>query len=279
MRLLCGLDHSTTSFAAACFAAGVARRLGAELTLVHVVEPPAMALPSPGMRAPLSLPDPAGDPEAALAERARSLAELTGARVAARVERGLAGPTLARLAAERGCDLLVVGSGRRCARTAAWRSGVARRLAGAPPCPVALVPEEATSADVERIVVGCDGSAAADAATEAAGRFASALDADVVLLHRTGGGRTRPTGWERYDEERRRRREARAAVGRGVVLHVAERSGDPVSTLAAPAGDGSEDAWVVVGQRRRNRLSVLLRRPLAFRIAHQSRQPVIAVPA
>jgi nucleotide-binding universal stress UspA family protein len=278
MRLLCGLDHSTTSLAAACFAAGVARRLGAELTLVHVVEPRAAA-PPPGMRAPLAPPEPTGDTEGALVDRARSLAELTGARVSAHVEHGPAAAALARLAVERDCDLLVVGSGRSGALTEIWRSGVARQLAAAPPCPVALVPEEATSARVERLVVGCDDSQAARAATAAAGRFAAALDAEVVLLHRIGGGRTRPTGWERYDEERRRRREARAAVGHGVALHVAERSGDPVATLAEPPGGDDGDAWVVVGQRRGDRVSALLRRPLACRIARGSRQPVIAVPA
>ena len=270
MRLLCGLDHSTTSLAAACFAAGVARRLDAELTLVHVVEPPAAA-PRPRMRAPLPRPEPRGDAEEALAERARSLAQLTGAQVSACVEGGLAAPTLARLADERSCDLLVVGSGGR-------RSAVARRLAAAPPCPVALVPEEATSARVQRIVVACDGGAAGDAATKAAGRFALALDAEVVLLHRAGGRRARPTGWERYDAERRRRREARAVVGSGVALHVAERS-DPVGTLAAPLGDDDGDAWVVVGQRRGGPLAALLRAPLASRVARRSRQPVIAVPA
>ncbi|MBB4664762.1 universal stress protein [Conexibacter arvalis] len=274
MRLLCGLDHSTTSLAAACFAAGVARRLGAELTVVHVVEPPATAR---GARARAPLPEPAGYTADALAERARSLAELTGAQVSVRIEHGPVAPTLARLAAKEGCDLLVVGSGRGGALTEIWRSGVARQLAAAPPCPVALVPEEATSARVERIVVGCDGSAAAQAATAAAGRLAFALDAEVVLLHQTRA-RTRPTGWERYDEERRRRRAGRAAVGRGVALHVAERSGDPVATLAEPVDGDDGDAWVVVGQRRRRRMS-RLRRPLASRVADRSRQPVIAVPA
>lgn len=279
MRLLCGLDHSTTSLAAACFAAGVARRLGAELTLVHAVEPPPVTAPSPGMRAPLPPPAPDRDPEGALAARARALAELTGAQVSARVERGLAAPALVRLASELRCDLLVVGSSRRSTLTRIWRPSVGRQLAAAPPCPVALVPEEATSARVERIVVGCDGSAAARAATAAAGRFAVALDAEVVLLHRIGDGRERPTGWERYDEERRRRREARAAVGREVALHVAERSGDPLATLAEPIGADDGAAWIVVGQRRRSRLSALLHRPLAHRTARRSPHPVIAVPA
>jgi len=307
MRLLCGIDHSTTSLAAACFAGGVARRLDAELTLVHVVgrtapvpppdapapppsepdatAPPAGAAVGPTARRALGAPGAAfgarGDDSPATAERmlrerVEALAELTGARASLRIEHGAPAATLRRVARETGCDLLVVGSSGRGRLAAALRPGVAQRLASAPPCPLALVPEEATGAAAERIVVGCHGAAASPAATAAAARLAALLDAELVLVPAVAGGRGRPTGWERYDAERRHRRAARAAVGRAVPVSPAARAGDPVATVARPTGD--DDAWMVVGQRPRGPLAVRLRRPLAADLAAVARQPVVVVP-
>lgn len=268
MRLLCGFDGSPASLAAACLAAGVARQLDAELTVVHVARRAADGAASERADAPdgaRSAPGPVVD----------TLREMTGAEIALRVETGAPAAVLRRLATELDCDLLVVGHPRRSSLRDLVAPSVARRLAAAPPCPVVLVPEDASAQVADRLVVGSHDTPASHAAIETAAQIAGRIGARLVLV-RALGEDARPTGWERYDTARRQRRTALDATEHDVAVELVERAGDPVTTLAQAADSETVD-WVVVGQPRRWG-AARLRRPKGSELALEAPRPVVVVP-
>lgn len=284
MHLICGLNESPAALAAACLGAAIARRLDVELTLVHAVQPPGGG----ALRGPAPLH---GDAAGALfaertsaaidgqAELAESLASLTGARVVLRVEAGEPSAVLRTVVADAGCDLLLLGRRKRSPLLDAFVPGVARRLAAAPPCPLALVPEDASARLPRQIVVGCHGETASQAATAIAGRLAALLDARLSLVHAAVTERLleRPTGWQRYDAPRRHRRVARSAAGRPLDVELLERPGRASATLAGVC-DEDRSAWVAVGEPARGRRGARGTLPAGCRIADATGVPVIVVP-
>ncbi|MEI7705698.1 MAG: universal stress protein [Deltaproteobacteria bacterium] len=135
-RIGCAIDFSAGSRIAMKEAIDLARRSGAELDLLHAEEPPGMT----------DLPPPEAVVEAAHRDesahldgwRAEASAEL-GRPVGGVVFHGPAAPAIARVAAERGIDLLVTGThGRRGLRHLVLGS-VAERLAHLAPCSVLVV--------------------------------------------------------------------------------------------------------------------------------------------
>lgn len=134
-RILCAVDLTDGAHEALEDAAELARRFGAELTLLHVWEAPRAV----ATMAVVTWPVPTGDAaarEAAELERWKAEAERrTGAAVRTALAHGSPGATIVRVADEGRFDLVVVGSHRR---------GVARVLLGSvaehvvrhAPCPV-----------------------------------------------------------------------------------------------------------------------------------------------
>lgn len=134
-RILCAVDFSESARHALEDAADLARRYGAELTLLHVWEPPRAV----ATLAVVAWPVPTG------AEAAETAAELgrwrdeaerrSGTPVHATFAHGAPGPSIVRAADEGRFDVVVVGS---------RRHGVARVLLGSvaehvvrhAPCPV-----------------------------------------------------------------------------------------------------------------------------------------------
>lgn len=144
MNVLCAVDHSPASQAAAEVGAALAGGLGVRLLLAHVIEPPALLAPVP----PLPL-EPM--PDDARADRAdldlRDLADAIGLPDAERLV--LQGDPAARLveaAGSTGAALLVVGSRGRGAWRAAVLGSVSSEVARAAPCPVVVVPRGAGEA-------------------------------------------------------------------------------------------------------------------------------------
>ncbi len=147
-RITCAIDLSDPSRLAMDSAADLAGALGAELTLLHVHEPPPRAavdlLVTPTGVAELS----AEETEEALAAWRASAAERAGTPVRSIVRTGGAAAEIVAHAREQGTDLLVLGThGRRGLAKLAFGS-VAEKVAKQAPCPVLLVrPRVASEAD------------------------------------------------------------------------------------------------------------------------------------
>jgi len=135
-KIGCAVDFSESSRAALVEAADLAKRCGAELLLIHVSETPEAALdmptPEAGRAGQLEL-------ERKLEGWRAEAARLSGGEVSSEVAVGPAADEIARLARDRGADLVVCGShGRRGLRRLAVGS-VAERLVRVAPCPVLVV--------------------------------------------------------------------------------------------------------------------------------------------
>jgi nucleotide-binding universal stress UspA family protein len=129
--VLCALDGSPAALEVALMGRRLQEELGVRVTLAHVVEEP-----GPGAD---------GDAGFALLERARAHRMLEGvareaglAEADRRVEAGERSRLLARLAAEEGARLILVGARR--GRLRGLRSALAGRLALETTCPVLVVP-------------------------------------------------------------------------------------------------------------------------------------------
>lgn len=84
-------------------------------------------------------------------------------------------------------DLLVVGASTGGAAKRMLLGSVARTAARRSPCPVIIVREPPTGSSIEKIVVGIDGSSAAEAAIEWAASESRFHGADVDIVHAWNG--------------------------------------------------------------------------------------------
>ena len=80
-------------------------------------------------------------------------------------------------------DLVVVGSSSHHGTSAFWLGSTPRHLVHDSPCPVAVIRGSASRGKPDRIVVGVDGSAAADQAVLWAGDEADRHHVELVLVH------------------------------------------------------------------------------------------------
>jgi nucleotide-binding universal stress UspA family protein len=139
-RIVCGVDLSELSRGAMREAARLAAASGAELTLLHVFEPP------PAVATDMLVAPGAGVYEAAAREVEESLAgwQVEAQRLGARtvnVRRitGHAAAELSRFAAARGADLLVLSTHGRRGLAHALLGSVAERVVREAPCSVLVV--------------------------------------------------------------------------------------------------------------------------------------------
>jgi nucleotide-binding universal stress UspA family protein len=135
-RILCAVDPHHDSRSLYETAASLARKLGAELTLLHVVatgEPKSIVAPPERIGA---LVTEAGLPMRELAAQA---AAALGHEVATKIEHGQPASEILRVCRETSCDLLILGThGRRGLGRAIFGS-VAEKLVRSAPCPVLTV--------------------------------------------------------------------------------------------------------------------------------------------
>ncbi len=137
-RVCCGIDFGEPSRGAIAYAADLARRYGAELTLVHVHAPTPPAATELFVAAPEAA-DTAAAEAARMIEVDRKMAEaLLGRAVSAGVLLGDPAAELARYALEDGADLLVVGTHGRRGVSRLVLGSVAERVAREAPCPVLI---------------------------------------------------------------------------------------------------------------------------------------------
>jgi nucleotide-binding universal stress UspA family protein len=135
--LLCGVDDSDCGRAAARVAARLGRKLGLRTVLVHVAEVPALI--GSGRAATATSVSELDDKKAEYLLAAIAVEEQLGP-VERRVEFGVAGERLVRVAEEEEAALLVVGSRGRGAFKAALLGSVSSDAVAAAPCPVVVVP-------------------------------------------------------------------------------------------------------------------------------------------
>ena len=136
-KLCCAVDFGDPSQAALHQAADLARFLGAELTVVHVLPPPP-TLPSDVAavaRGPIE-PQPDDEEEAVLEAWRADAERRAGRAVASRLLVGEPAAQIARLAREEGFDLVVVGTHGRAGLRRAVMGSVAERIVRRAPCGV-----------------------------------------------------------------------------------------------------------------------------------------------
>lgn len=180
-----------------------------------------------------------GYPAEVLAEESRTARLVVlGDRGASRFEGALAGSVAVSLLSRAECPVVVVRG--RSLRTT-------RATAGLP------------------VVVGLDGTPAADAALEVALELAAARGADLVVLHCA----EQPVGGPVVD-----RLVAARAAGRGVLVRVVSGAGHPDDLLLAEARRAQ---LVVVGSRGRGDLAGLLLGSVSAALVHGADCPVVVV--
>ena len=149
-RIVCGVDGSEHARHAAITALGLADRLGARLTLLHVT-PTRTLVPVDSL--PMTV-DPSVYPRSAALAFSESEAafdslspEFTTANADREVRLGQPAVVLTEVAADCNAELIVVGSRGRGAWRSAVLGSVSSEVARCAPCPVMIVPERAAVED------------------------------------------------------------------------------------------------------------------------------------
>lgn len=138
-KICCPVDFSEPSRLALREASDLARSLGAELALVHVIHPATAPVAEPVLAPPARHGEEEPDAPQLLAAWEREAEALAGRAVQTRLAAGRPGPEILRYAREGRFDLLVVGSHGRSAIERLVLGSVAEELVRAAPCPVLVV--------------------------------------------------------------------------------------------------------------------------------------------
>ena len=144
-KICCPIDFSDTARAAMEVAAELAKRLGAELRLLHVYPIPGYTFPDGSVVAsPKMLEELAEQAERHLQEWKREAEAMGCGRVSIAKASGEAAGEIVAFAKEAGADLLVMGTHGRTGLTHALLGSVAERVVRRAACPVLTVrlPEE-----------------------------------------------------------------------------------------------------------------------------------------
>ena len=294
--IVCGVDGSDESLAAAAFAAQLCERLGVALLLAHFVR--GWTTFSDADEAQLSRHRRRIDAEMTRVfqriERRFSRVEIAG-----RVLTGVPAEELPTLAAEENAALIVVGSRGRGDVKAALFGSVSSAVTRASDRPVVIVPPNAVGDPdmeaVERsvIVCGVDHSEEGSSAARVAAQLATALRGGLVLVHAYAAGPS-PAAIPApgaapsiaYEDRSAKRREAARALLEYVAANVAPNAaarmrvegGDPASALDRCA-EAENAELIVVGLHRRGAVASMLRGSTFSRLAASASRPVVAVPA
>lgn len=282
-RILVGVDGSLASQTALRWAAGLARRRGVGIEVVHAWAYPADAVISIGR---LQLP-PVDTAEGAVAA---SLAAFVanaigdgGEDPTLTVKRGPAAAALLS-AARVGHPFVVVGSRGLGGFEGLRQGSVSRQVCEHATRPVTVVREAAPVLPfrLERILAATDGSPPAARALGFAGELAQEVGAELLVAHAA----TEPAAMDPHDIERveslgslHERVESWCAPldDRGVPYDVTVTDGDARTALLDQADVYRADL-IVVGSRGRGPLTSLLLGSVAASLAQRSRVPLTIVP-
>jgi nucleotide-binding universal stress UspA family protein len=287
-RMICGVDDSPEARRALQVAGVLAQRLGSELIAVHVGEPRAPWLRSPGEDPHLP------SPEAELLARVCAETGVEPAR--SRIESGTAAKGLREVAGDERAELVVIGSRGRGRIAAAALGSVARALGASAPCPVVVVSSRAAVPFREggkgpaTVVCGVDGSDEARAAATVASRLSQRLGLRLILAHARqdaeGGGQGAGARAIRYEDrlDSSLRPALRLLEG---ALRGLDRPGDaelrigdgPPGEVLEAAAEGEDAALVVVGSRGPGPARAALLGSVSARLATSCSRPVVIVPS
>ena len=282
-RVLVGVDGSLSSRTALAWAAGLARRCGVGLEVVHAWEYPADTVISLGR---IELPPVDTAEEAVGASLAAFVSEVLNgddADVALSVKRGPASPALLS-AARVGRPFVVVGSRGLGGFEGLRQGSVSRQVCEHATDPVTVV-REATPVlpfRMERIMAATDGSTHAAQALTFAGGLARDLGAELIVVHAT----THPAAMDPNDVERMESLGSMRELVQtwcapldelGVEYEVALNDGDARNAILDAAQNYRADL-LVVGSRGRGPLTSLMLGSVAASLAQRSTIPLTIAP-
>lgn len=288
-RILCPVDFSKASDAAVAYATELARRLGAELSLVHALRVPNLPL-TEGMAGVELLAALQKDLERALSEQAE---RLTGVSADTQVVEGTPHVVIRRMAKDTGADLVVMGTRGRSGLGRLLLGSVAERVVQTSKIPVLTVPPAAGDAPHPvpgGIVVGCDFSDASRRALEWARTLRKGLAAGVrvVSVDDDRIAELPPSvrdRWESAEQRARRLRFTRSELERVVeevfgpdaqAIVVEVRTGEASAELIRAAVD-SEAELLVAGATGKSAVDRMLLGTTTRRLVRRSPVPVLTV--
>lgn len=294
--VVCGIDGSKESLAAAAVAARLAQALDSRLVLGQVVEVPPTVHFGNELEAQRRWHRAGGEvpsPVDLIDDRP------SGVEVAGRVlHGGDPGPALAQLASDEDAALLVVGSRGRAGLKAALLGSVSSAVVRASDRPVVIVPADAADAadakahERSTVVCGIDGSEEAVQAARAAARLGAALGLELVIVHAyehpsssaalPAAGVAPPIDYATLAEEQRAGAERLLdAVAHELADEAPARTrvaiGDPPAALDRSAQEERAEL-IVVGTHGRAPLAAALLGSTSARLAACASRPVVLVP-
>jgi nucleotide-binding universal stress UspA family protein len=299
MKILCAVDFTPRSRAAAQVAVDLARRAGGSVELVHVMKPGTADVLALAADAVILEENVRAEVEARL--RAES-ARLTTASVpvSGHVCEGAIEPAVLARANALGADLIVTGTHGRSALRRLLMGSVGEEMARSADRPILVVPPAVEGLGPPeiarrrlRVTVALDGRSASDGALAFVRSLRTRVACDVTILRlywapeefeRLGltGPRDlfEPDAAVVTDLERGLRLEVGVLPGTGTTSFMIVPSwGDPAAGILEMAR-GREQDLLVVGAESREGLARLTHPAVAERIAHDaSRVPVVFVPA
>jgi Kef-type K+ transport system membrane component KefB/nucleotide-binding universal stress UspA family protein len=170
LRVLLPTSGGPNALAGAPLAFGLTKKSSAAVKILHVEEQHAWwrrALPSFRRRAPTGVSDQFERMRVLAGDRAPEIAQVRAPAVAAAIC----------AEAERGCDLIVIGSG----EGPSVGGPVVEQVVGASPCHVAILKTPALAGEYKNLLVPVDGSIGSRLAVELALRYAEATGAELTL--------------------------------------------------------------------------------------------------
>jgi nucleotide-binding universal stress UspA family protein len=287
-KLVVGVDGSAGSRAALAWALTEAGRRDAEVEAVFAWALPSFAYSAPGA----VLPDPetmAAEGTELLEQALALVAAVTQVKVHTRVCEGRPSDVLREVAGEPDVRLLVVGSRGHGGLAELVLGSVSHAVSHHAPKPLVIIPkrvaENPSSPPKRRIVVGVDGSPAAEAALQWAAGEAKLRGATLEVAVAWSASRAVfPTrfpvtgsvevGLRQAAQEIADRAIARVLVP-GVSIEPRVLRGDASAVLIERAGDAD---LLVVGRRGLNRAQEFVLGSVSHACAHHSRVPVAIIP-
>lgn len=276
-RVLVGFDSEPGSVDALKLAAGLAESSGAELILAAVLAgwPDAVA---PGDYTGLVLEEEkrvTREASALLGARDFSVRAIAG---------GTAAEGLRAMAGAEDADLIVIGSTHRGPVGRVLPGSVGERVLNGAPCAVAIAPRGLgeRELDLQRILVGCDGSRESLAAVQLAAAVAETNGADLTLLGVVEmrfdlAGFPRPAAPAEIARIERALQRARRGVSPTLSTTIKEVHGVPAEMIAAAGRDA--DLLVIGSRGHYGPLRRTLLGTVAAKLARTAPCPTLITPA